>query len=102
MSAAVAWQGFNTGTTVACARGGGGRAAPPRPPPPPPAPPPPTHTPTHPPSDANEYQALGGKYGVQGFPTIKVFGAKKSSPTNYEGPRTAAGIVDFALKVCGP
>ena len=49
--------------------------------------------------DANEYQSIGGKYGVQGFPTIKVFGAKKNSPTNYEGPRTAEGIVDFALKV---
>ena len=53
-------------------------------------------------ADANEFQSLGSKYGVQGFPTIKVFGAKKSSPTNYEGPRTAAGIVDFALKVGEP
>jgi hypothetical protein len=28
-----------------------------------------------------------------------VFGAKKSSPGEYQGERTAAGIVDFAMKV---
>ena len=33
-----------------------------------------------------------------GFPTIKVFGANKNSPTDYQGPRTAKGLVDAALK----
>jgi len=33
-----------------------------------------------------------------GFPTIKVFGANKRKPTDYQGPRTADSLVDSALK----
>lgn len=40
---------------------------------------------------------MGGQFGVQGFPTIKIFGANKRSPTDYNGQRTAQGIVDAAL-----
>ncbi|KAL5018533.1 hypothetical protein ScPMuIL_004255 [Solemya velum] len=47
--------------------------------------------------DADEHQGLGGQYGVRGFPTIKVFGADKNKPTDYQGARTAQGIVDSAM-----
>ncbi|GFO12564.1 protein disulfide-isomerase a6 [Plakobranchus ocellatus] len=47
--------------------------------------------------DADEHRGLGGQYGVQGFPTIKVFGADKFKPTDYQGPRQAQGIVESAL-----
>lgn len=46
--------------------------------------------------DADKYGALGGKYQVQGFPTIKVFGDDKQNPTNFEEQRRAAAIVKFA------
>ncbi|CAG5122802.1 unnamed protein product, partial [Candidula unifasciata] len=47
--------------------------------------------------NADEHQGLGGQYGVQGFPTIKIFGADKFKPTDYQGGRTAQAIVDAAL-----
>lgn len=47
--------------------------------------------------NADEHQSLGGQYGIQGFPTIKVFGLDKSKPTDYQGQRQASGIVDAAL-----
>jgi protein disulfide-isomerase A6 len=37
------------------------------------------------------------KYGVQGFPTILLFGSDKENPTPYEGARDASSIVNFAL-----
>lgn len=46
--------------------------------------------------DATEHQALASKYGVKGYPTIKVFGAdKKKKAKDYQGPREAAGIVSY-------
>lgn len=47
--------------------------------------------------DADEHKSLGGQYGVQGFPTIKIFGTNKRSPTDFNGQRTAQSIVDVAL-----
>ncbi|XP_064653166.1 protein disulfide-isomerase A6 homolog [Lineus longissimus] len=47
--------------------------------------------------DANEHNSLGGKYGVRGFPTIKIFGLNKNSPEDYNGARSADGIVNAAL-----
>jgi len=38
---------------------------------------------------------LCGKYGVKGFPTIKVFGADKKNPTAYESGRDADSIEAF-------
>ena len=35
--------------------------------------------------DADAHQSLGGQYGVRGFPTIKVFGSNKNSPSDYQG-----------------
>lgn len=37
-----------------------------------------------------------GQYGIRGFPTIKIFGSKKT-PTDYSGQRTASAIAEFAL-----
>ncbi|XP_030384222.1 protein disulfide-isomerase A6 homolog [Scaptodrosophila lebanonensis] len=47
--------------------------------------------------NADEHNALGGQYGVRGFPTIIIFGANKRSPTNYNGQRTAKAIAEAAL-----
>lgn len=42
-------------------------------------------------------QALPQKFGVQGFPTIMLFGADKTNPTLYEGARTAGAIEAYAI-----
>jgi len=47
--------------------------------------------------NADEHRSIGGQYGVQGFPTIKVFGRDKKKPTDFNGQRTAQGIVDAGL-----
>ncbi|KAK6167917.1 hypothetical protein SNE40_021841 [Patella caerulea] len=47
--------------------------------------------------DADQHNSLGGQYGVRGFPTIKIFGANKNSPQDYNGARNAQGIVDSAM-----
>ena len=39
--------------------------------------------------NADEHRSLGGQYGVQGFPTIKIFGANKKKPEDYNGGRDA-------------
>lgn len=48
--------------------------------------------------DATEAQSLASKYQIQGFPTLKVFGADKNSPVEYQGQRTADSIVSEAMK----
>ncbi|KAK9865288.1 hypothetical protein WJX84_012094 [Apatococcus fuscideae] len=46
---------------------------------------------------------LAEKYGVQGFPTLKIFkGGDASAPTDYNGPREADGIVSYLQKQSGP
>jgi protein disulfide-isomerase A6 len=43
---------------------------------------------------------LGSRYGIQGYPTIKVFSSGKkdsSSVEDYNGGRTASDFVNFAL-----
>jgi len=47
--------------------------------------------------DADTHRDVGGRFSVQGFPTIKVFGSNKNSPSDYQGGRTAQAIVDQAL-----
>ncbi len=37
-----------------------------------------------------------GQYGVQGFPTIKLFRSGKAAPTDYQGERSAKALVDAA------
>lgn len=40
------------------------------------------------------------KYGVSGYPTLKVF--RSGTPSDYEGPREANGIINFMKKQAGP
>lgn len=47
--------------------------------------------------NADEHKDLGGQFGVRGFPTIKLFGANKQKPSDFNGQRTAQGLVDAAL-----
>jgi len=48
--------------------------------------------------NADTHRELGSKYGVKGFPTIKIFGANKNSPKDYQGGRDATAIVESAFK----
>ena len=41
--------------------------------------------------NADEHRSLGGQFQVQGFPTIKIFGANKRKPEDFNGQRTAQG-----------
>lgn len=45
--------------------------------------------------DCDEHKDIAGKYGVQGFPTIKIFSGKDS--TAYNGERTAKAIAEAGL-----
>lgn len=45
--------------------------------------------------DCDEHKDIAGKYGVQGFPTIKIFTGKDSAP--YNGERTAKAIAEAGL-----
>lgn len=47
--------------------------------------------------DVDQHKSLGGQYGIQGFPTIKIFGQNKKSPTDFQGQRTAQGIAEAGL-----
>lgn len=35
--------------------------------------------------DADQHKSLGGQYDVRGFPTIKIFGANKNKPEDFQG-----------------
>lgn len=47
--------------------------------------------------NGDEHQSLGGQYGVQGFPTIKIFGSNKKVPIDYNGQRTAKAFAEAGL-----
>lgn len=47
--------------------------------------------------DADKHKGFGSQFGVRGFPTIKIFGADKRKPEDFNGARTAKGMVDAAL-----
>ncbi|CAM9593048.1 unnamed protein product [Ectocarpus sp. 8 AP-2014] len=51
--------------------------------------------------DDPKTKAVGSKFGVKGFPTLKIF--RNGKPEDYTGPRDAEGIVKFLTnlkKVC--
>jgi len=50
--------------------------------------------------DATVQKNLANRFGIQGFPTIKVFppGPKTDQSETYEGSRDASGIVAYALE----
>jgi len=45
--------------------------------------------------DMTEHQSVGAPYGIQGFPTIKVFGSNKQNPSDYQGIYTI-----LMLRIC--
>ncbi|KAM4041854.1 protein disulfide-isomerase A6 [Anomaloglossus baeobatrachus] len=47
--------------------------------------------------DCDQHKAIAGQYEIRGFPTIKIFGANKNKPDDYQGGRTSEAIVDGAL-----
>ncbi|KHN88358.1 putative protein disulfide-isomerase A6 [Toxocara canis] len=48
--------------------------------------------------DMTVHQSVGQPYNVQGFPTVKIFGANKQKPTEYQGARTAQGLADAGIE----
>lgn len=48
--------------------------------------------------DADNHKSLAGEYGIQGFPTVKIFASNKQRPEDYNGPRTVDGLVEAAKK----
>jgi protein disulfide-isomerase A6 len=49
--------------------------------------------------DATVSEKLASKYQIQGFPSLKVFGADKKSPVDYQGQRTADAIIAETMKM---
>jgi len=50
--------------------------------------------------DATEHKEVGGRFGIQGFPTLKFF--KNGKPQDYSGGRTSEEIVTWLKKKSGP
>lgn len=50
--------------------------------------------------DAIQHKDLAIKYGVQGFPTMKLF--RYGAALDYGGVRTAEAIVEYMIKRSGP
>lgn len=50
--------------------------------------------------DATVESDLAQRFGVRGYPTLKVF--RHGNPSDYSGPREAKGIVSYMLKQVGP
>jgi len=49
--------------------------------------------------DADAHRDLAERYGISGYPTIKIF--ENGAVSDYEGPREAKGIVSFVKKAAG-
>ncbi|CAI4224077.1 unnamed protein product [Auanema sp. JU1783] len=47
--------------------------------------------------DMTQHQNVGSPYNVRGFPTLKIFGADKTKPIDFQGARTAQAIADAVL-----
>ena len=45
--------------------------------------------------DADEHGSFAGRFGIQGFPTIKIFGGDKSKPTDYKAARFVFYLLHF-------
>lgn len=50
--------------------------------------------------DATKQEKLAARYDVQGFPTLFVF--RNGQKFEYDGPRTALGIVEFMKQQADP
>ena len=55
--------------------------------------------------DCDQHKDIGGKYGIQGFPTLKLFGQadagknKVKGPTDYQGERKFGAMKNAALNL---
>lgn len=47
--------------------------------------------------NADEHKSLSGRFGVRGFPTVKIFTPTKKEGEDYRGGRTAQGLAEAAL-----
>eukprot|EP00271_Cylindrocystis_brebissonii_P012862 TRINITY_DN3237_c0_g1_i2.p1 TRINITY_DN3237_c0_g1~~TRINITY_DN3237_c0_g1_i2.p1 ORF type:complete len:433 (+),score=88.82 TRINITY_DN3237_c0_g1_i2:402-1700(+) len=47
--------------------------------------------------NADEHKSFGSEYGIKGFPTLKIFGANKKKPEDYNGGRTAKAMTDALI-----
>lgn len=47
--------------------------------------------------NADDHKSVAGRYGVRGFPTIKI--VYQSKTEDYNGPRTAQGLADAVVNV---
>mmetsp|Transcript_94171 Transcript_94171/g.203536 ORF Transcript_94171/g.203536 Transcript_94171/m.203536 type:complete len:476 (+) Transcript_94171:35-1462(+) len=50
--------------------------------------------------DATEAKGLAERFAIKGFPTLKMF--KQGEPSEYQGGRSAADIVNYVKKASGP
>ena len=50
--------------------------------------------------DTSVHKAIGTKYGIEDFPTLKLF--TKGTPTDYNGGRTEPEIISWMKKKTGP
>ena len=48
--------------------------------------------------DATVHGSLAQKYGVQGYPTLKMFGLDKKKPSDYQGERKSDAIISGCMK----
>lgn len=52
--------------------------------------------------DADREKALGKKFDIKGFPTIKFFDGKSELPTDYNGGRDLESLTKFLEEKVGP
>ena len=52
--------------------------------------------------DATVAKDLAGKFGIQGFPTLKFFPSASADPVEYQAGREAADIVKYVKSKSGP
>ena len=51
--------------------------------------------------DADAHNALGSKYGVSGFPTLKFFEKGSTDATDYDSKRSADAVINFINEKAG-
>lgn len=52
--------------------------------------------------DCEEEQELCQQHGIRGYPTLKVIRGAYQQPSDYNGPRSAEGIVDYMIEESRP
>jgi protein disulfide-isomerase A1 len=50
--------------------------------------------------DATVHKTVSGRYGIEGFPTLKLF--QNGQPTDYNGGRTESELISWMRKKTGP